>query len=72
MRTQVDYDFRLLRVSATDPTAGRSELTRIVKEYLQLGWELIRAETVTYAGNEAFIAYHFVRYEKEESKAKSK
>lgn len=73
-RKQVGYEFRLLKVSAIDPGASREELSKIVNEYLLVGWELLRAETVTYAGNEAFIAYHFVRYEEvpDEVRAKSK
>ena len=63
MRKQVDYDFRLLRVSPTDPTASRAELTNIVKAYLEDGWELFKTETVSYEANQVFLGYHFVKYE---------
>ncbi len=63
MRKQVAYDYRLLKVSATDPTASRAELSKIVNVYLAEGWEILRAETVHYEANDAFVAYHFVQYE---------
>lgn len=63
MRKQVGYEFRLMKVSAVDPTASREELSKIVNGYLVAGWEILEASTVTYAGNEAFNAYHFVKYE---------
>lgn len=71
MRKQVDYEFRLMMVSAVDPNAGRGALNGLIREYLQSGWELLRAETVTYEANNAFIAYHFVKYEDVEVSAKS-
>jgi hypothetical protein len=63
MKKQVEYEFRLLKVSAIDPTASREELSKIVNAYLAVGWEVFKVDTVTYAGNEAYNAYHFVRYE---------
>lgn len=63
MRKQISYDFRLLRVSAVDPSASREELAKIVNAYLENGWQILSAETIHYEGNEAFSAYHFVKYE---------
>ena len=63
MKKQVEYDFRLLKVSAIDPSASRQELDKIVNSYLVDGWQILGAELVRSEGNEAFIAYHFVRYE---------
>ena len=71
-RKQVGYDFRLLKVSAIDPSASREELSKIVNSYLANGWELLDVETVTYAGNEAFVAYHFVQYEDVPDEVRSK
>ena len=65
MRKQVAYDYRLLKVSATDPTASRAELGKLVNGYLANGWELFKTETVHYEANDAFVAYHFVQYEDE-------
>ena len=65
MRKQVDYEFRLLKVSATDPTASREMLRNMVKGYLDSGWELFKTETVHYEGNDAFVAFHFLKYEDE-------
>lgn len=70
MRKQVAYDYRLLKVSATDPSASRQQLSALVNGYLQTGWELIKAETVHYEANDAFVAYHFVQYEDEPVAAK--
>jgi hypothetical protein len=70
MLKQVEYDFRLLKVSAVDPGATRQELDKIVNTYLQGGWEILNVQTVEASGNEAFNAYHFVRYEEvDEAKA---
>lgn len=63
MSKQVEYEFRLLKVSAIDPSASREELAKIVNMYLQNGWQILNAETIHYEGNEAFSAYHFVKYE---------
>ncbi len=63
MRVQTGYEFRLLKVSAIDPTASRDELSKIVNSYLQAGWEILSVNTVSATGNEAFNAYHFVKYE---------
>ena len=63
MRKQVNYDFRLLKVSAIDPSASREELDKIVNAYLKDDWQILGAELVRSEGNEAFIAYHFVKYE---------
>lgn len=63
MRKQVEYAFRLLRVSAVDPTAGRAELEGMVNSYIDAGWELFKAETISYEANTVYIAYHFVKYE---------
>lgn len=70
MRKQVAYDYRLLKVSATDPTASRKELSTLVNGYLASGWELFKTETVHYEANDAFVAYHFVQYEDEVVTAK--
>lgn len=63
MKKQVEYDFRLLKVSAIDPSASREELAKIVNMYLQNGWEILSVQTIRAEGNEAFSAYHFVKYE---------
>ena len=65
MRKQVAYDYRLLKVSATDPMASRAQLSELVNGYLQTGWTLERSETVHYEANDAFVAFHFVKYEDE-------
>lgn len=63
MRKQIGYDFRLLRVSAIDPTASREELSVVVNGYLVNGWEILSVQTIRAEGNEAFSAYHFVKYD---------
>jgi hypothetical protein len=74
MRKQTGYEFRLLKVSAIDPSASREELSNVVNGYLQSGWEILTVNTIHYAGNEAYSAYHFVKYEDvpDEVRAKSK
>ena len=74
MTKQIGYDFRLLKVSAIDPTASREELAKIVNAYLDNGWQILSVDTIHYAGYEAFSAYHFVQYapEADEVRAKSK
>jgi hypothetical protein len=72
MPKQVEFDYRLLQVSATDPNASRAKLSEIVNAYLQAGWTLERSETVHYEANTAFVAFHFVKYEEPEEVAKKK
>lgn len=72
MRKQVAYDFRLLKVSATDPNASRAALSELVNGYLESGWELFKTETVHYESNDAFVAFHFVQYADEPVVAKAK
>lgn len=72
MRKQVAYDYRLLQVSATDPTASRKALSDLVNGYLTNGWQILNTETVHQEANTAFIAFHFVQYEDEPVASKSK
>lgn len=65
MRKQVAYEFRLMKASATDPNASRDILAGIVNSYLNAGWEILSVQTIHYEANEAFSAYHFVKYEDE-------
>lgn len=65
MKKQVEYAFRLLRVSATDPTASREMFESEVNKYLAAGFELFRAEHVTFDANVEYVAFHFIRYEDE-------
>lgn len=62
-RKQVDFEYRIARVSAVDAGASKDVLADFVRSYLLSGWELIRSETVHYQGNDSFVALHFVKYE---------
>ncbi len=65
MGKQIAYDYRLLKVSATDPQASRQILSELVNGYLVNGWQILNTETVHREANDAYIAFHFVQYESE-------
>lgn len=64
MRKQIDFAFRQMRYDAIEPEFSSARVNAWVKEnYLDLGWEVLRAEVVRAEANSVFVALFFVKYE---------
>ncbi len=64
MRKQTGYSFRTYRTSAVDPSARRQVMEASIKEeYLDNGWEVLRAEIARVDVNDIYVAVHLVKYE---------
>ena len=63
MRKQVDYEFRLFRVSAVDPSASRQMLQEEIRAYLANGWEVLSADVTKVDVNDVYVSFSLVKYE---------
>lgn len=60
---QIDYVFRQLRYSAVDPSASTEANSAWIREnYLNKGYEILRAEVVKTDANDVFVGLHFALY----------
>ena len=64
MRKQVDFDFRVYPVGATEGTYNHTQLSAEIRtQYIEQGWEVLKTEVTQVSANVIYLAVSLVKYQ---------